>query len=336
MIETGAPIDTDRITLLQILRRMLLIRRFDEAALELRLSGEIYGAVHPYTGQEAVAAGVGQHLNSADKLVTYHRGHGHTIAKGASVDRMMAELFGRVDGFCKGKGGSMHIADFSVGMLGTNGIVGAGLPQATGAALAHQILGQKDVVVCFFGDGAMGQGLFHESMNLASLWSLPVVFVCDNNQYATATPIQLNLANPEIATYAANYRMPGERVDGTDVLAVYRSAGVAIARAKEGGGPTLLECVSYRFGVHSQRGVVQQDGRPQEEITAARDADPIEKLMAYLRDRGLATNAEFDELRRTTDAEIDHAVAFARSSPFPQPESALDDLFASGGDEHRG
>src|ERR687895_1331538 len=205
---------------IDLLRRMILIREFDELAIKLRTEGKIYGAVHPYVGQEAVAVGVCADLTHADRVTSTHRGHGHCIAKGADVKRMMAELFGRVDGYCKGKGGSMHIADFAIGMLGANGIVGGGLPIACGAALAAQLEDAGNVTACFFGDGATGEGEFHESLNIASLWKLPLVFVCENNQYGAGNAVASVRVVGDISTHAAAYGMPGVSVDGNDVLAV--------------------------------------------------------------------------------------------------------------------
>src|SRR5881296_2072892 len=211
----------DKAHLLAMLRAMILIREFDERAIQLRVAGKIYGAVHPYVGQEAVAVGVCTPLAITDRIVSNHRGHGHCIAKGADIKRMMAELFGRRTGYCKGKGGSMHIADFDVGMLGANGIVGAGLPIAAGAGVAAQLEGSDAVAVSFFGDGATGEGPFHESLNIASLLKLPVVWVCENNQYAADTPIEGGVATRNVADFAVGYDMPGFIVDGNDVLAVY-------------------------------------------------------------------------------------------------------------------
>src|SRR5512139_2751293 len=205
--------------LVEMLRKMILIREFDELAIKLRSAGKIYGTVHPYIGQEAIAVGVCANLTHADRVVSNHRGHGHCIAKGADIKRMMAELFGRVDGYCKGKGGSMHIADFSIGMLGANGIVGGGLPIATGAALAAQLEGKGNVAVCFFGDGAVAEGEFHEALNVSSVWALPIVFVCENNQYAANNAVRVQHRIPDVAVHANSYGLPGLTVDGNDVLA---------------------------------------------------------------------------------------------------------------------
>src|SRR5919106_7018559 len=238
--------------LLEIYRKMVTIRRFDETAVEEFQSGNIPGVVHAYTGQEAVAVGVCTALRRDDKIVSTHRGHGHTIAKGADMKLMMAELFGRSNGYCHGKGGSMHIADFSVGMLGANGIVGAGLPIATGAALAAQLEGSDRVAVAFFGDGASNEGAFHGSLNLAAIWKLPAIYVCENNRWASGVPASYALSVPEVSTRAAAYNMPGVTVDGTDVLAVYEAAAQAVRRARAGGGPTLMECKTYRWRAHSE------------------------------------------------------------------------------------
>ena len=211
-----------------MLRTMIMIREFDELAIQLRTAGKIYGAVHPYVGQEAVAAGVCANLTVKDRVTSTHRGHGHCIAKGADIRRMMAELFGRVDGYCKGKGGSMHIADFAVGMLGANGIVGGGLPIACGAALAAQLEGQGNVTVCFFGDGAAAEGEFHEALNIAALWKLPIVFVCENNQYAANNAVAVQHPRVDIAAHAAAYDMPGVVADGNDVIEVYTATADAV------------------------------------------------------------------------------------------------------------
>ena len=213
----------DKAQAAEMLRTMILIREFDERAIQLRVAGKIYGAVHPYVGQEAVAVGVCANLTVKDRVTSTHRGHGHCIAKGADIRRMMAELFGRVDGYCKGKGGSMHIADFAVGMLGANGIVGGGLPIACGAALAAQLEGKGDATVCFFGDGAAAEGEFHEALNIASLWKLPIVFVCENNQYAANNAVAVQHPSVDIAAHARVYDMPGVVVDGNDVLEVRES-----------------------------------------------------------------------------------------------------------------
>ncbi|MFQ6030375.1 MAG: thiamine pyrophosphate-dependent dehydrogenase E1 component subunit alpha, partial [Dehalococcoidia bacterium] len=238
-------LETDQ--LLDMYRRMATIRRFDQRAVEEFHEGNIPGVVHAYIGQEAVAVGVCSALRREDRITSTHRGHGHTIAKGADIKLMMAELFGRANGYCHGKGGSMHIADFSVGMLGANGIVAGGLPIATGAALAAQLEGQGNVAVAFFGDGASNEGAFHGSLNLASIWKLPVVYVCENNRWGSGVPSSYALSVDDVSVRAVGYSMPGFTVDGTDVLAVREAAEQAIQRARNGEGPTLLECKAFRW-----------------------------------------------------------------------------------------
>jgi len=314
--------------LARMLRTMILIREFDERAIALRVAGKIYGAVHPYVGQEAVAVGVCASLTVRDRVTSNHRGHGHCIAKGADIRRMMAELFGRVDGFCKGKGGSMHIADFAVGMLGANGIVGGGLPIACGAALAAQLEGQGDVTVCFFGDGAAAEGEFHEALNIASVWKLPIVFVCENNQYAANNAVGVQHPLVDIAAHAAAYAMPGVIVDGNDVLEVDAATREAVARARGGGGPTLLECKTYRWHFHAMRAAPPPETRPADEIDAWKARDPIARLERHVLDRGLLSADEIGAIRERVSADLAAAVAFAEQSPFPDPKDLLVDMFA--------
>jgi len=318
----------DNDELRRMLRTMILIREFDELAIRLRVAGKIYGAVHPYVGQEAVAVGVCSALTVRDRVTSTHRGHGHCIAKGADVRRMMAELFGRVDGYCKGKGGSMHIADFSVGMLGANGIVGGGLPIACGAALAAQLEGRGDVTACFFGDGAAAEGEFHEALNIAAVWRLPIVFVCENNQYAANNAVAVQHPRPEIASHAAAYAMPGVTVDGNDVLAVREATAEAVGRARRGEGPTLLECATYRWHFHAMRAAVPPETRPPEEIASWKARDPIARFEHEGLERGALTVPEIRALRDEVKAALDEAVAFAEASPFPDPKDLLADMFA--------
>jgi acetoin:2,6-dichlorophenolindophenol oxidoreductase subunit alpha len=314
--------------LARMLRTMILIREFDERAIALRVAGKIYGAVHPYVGQEAVAVGVCSTLTVRDRVTSTHRGHGHCIAKGADVRRMMAELFGRVDGYCKGKGGSMHIADFAVGMLGANGIVGGGLPIACGAALAAQLEGRGDVTACFFGDGAAAEGEFHEALNIAAVWKLPIVFVCENNQYAANNAVDVQHPRPDIASHAAAYAMPGVIADGNDALAVHAAAREAVARARAGEGPSLLECKTYRWHFHAMRAAPPPETRPADEILAWKARDPIARLERHALERGLLSAAEIGALREGVAAELAAAVAFAEQSPFPDPKDLLVDMFA--------
>jgi TPP-dependent pyruvate/acetoin dehydrogenase alpha subunit len=318
----------DKTDLVEMLRTMILIREFDELAIKLRVAGKIYGAVHPYVGQEAVAVGVCSNLTVRDRVTSTHRGHGHCIAKGADIRRMMAELFGRVDGYCKGKGGSMHIADFAVGMLGANGIVGGGLPIACGAALAAQLEGRGDVTVCFFGDGAAAEGEFHEALNIASTWKLPIIFVCENNQYAANNAVGVQHPGVDIAAHAGAYSMPGVVVDGNDVLAVHAATSGAATRARRGEGPSLLECKTYRWHFHAMRAVVPAETRPAGEIAAWKARDPIARLEHEVLERGLVSVLEIRALRERVKADLDEAVAFAEASPFPDPKDLLVDMFA--------
>jgi pyruvate dehydrogenase E1 component alpha subunit len=314
--------------LVEMLRKMILIREFDELAIKLRSAGKIYGAVHPYVGQEAIAVGACANLTHADRVTSTHRGHGHCIAKGADIRRMMAELFGRVDGYCKGKGGSMHIADFSIGMLGANGIVGGGLPIATGAALAAQLDGKGNVAVCFFGDGAVSEGEFHEALNISSVWSLPIVFVCENNQYAANNAVHVQHRVPDLAAHASAYGIPGASIDGNDVLAVYDALRVAADRARAGDGPSLVECKTYRWYFHAMRNAPPPETRPADEITAWKARDPIARFASDLVARGLLAETELGRIRNEIEAELQAAVAFAEASPFPDPDDLLVDMYA--------
>ena len=315
--------------LINMLRKMILIREFDELAIKLRTGGKIYGVVHPCVGQEAIAVGVCANLTNADRVTSTHRGHGHCIAKGADIKRMMAELFGRVDGYCKGKGGSMHIADFAVGMLGANGIVGGGLPLATGAALAAQLEGKGNVAVCFFGDGAVAEGEFHESLNISSVWKLPIVFVCENNQYAANNAIGVQHRVTDVAVHANSYGMPGLTIDGNDVLAVYEAARAAVERARHGEGPFLLECKTYRWYGHSVRNTPPPETRPAAEVAEWKERDPIARLAADLIAQRLITESDLGSLQRQVQTDLQEAVAFADASPFPDPKDILVDMFAA-------
>jgi TPP-dependent pyruvate/acetoin dehydrogenase alpha subunit len=318
----------DKAQLVQMLRTMILIREFDERAIQLRVAGKIYGAVHPYVGQEAVAVGVCSTLTRRDRVTSTHRGHGHCIAKGADIRRMMAELFGRVDGYCKGKGGSMHIADFAVGMLGANGIVGGGLPIACGAALAAQLEGKGDVTVCFFGDGAAAEGEFHEALNIASLWKLPIVFVCENNQYAANNAVAVQHPHVDIVAHAGAYGMPGVIADGNDVLEVHATTAEAVARARRGDGPSLLECKTYRWRFHAMRATPPPETRPPEEIASWKARDPIGRFEQHVLGEGVLSASEIGAMRERVAADLEEAVAFAEQSPFPDPKDLLVDMFA--------
>lgn len=311
---------------LGMLRQMQTIRRFEERASEDFLNGDIYGVVHCYIGEEAVAVGVCSALTREDKIISTHRGHGHCIAKGADLNRMMAELYGRETGYCKGKGGSMHIADFAIGMLGANGIVAGGLSIITGAGLAAQMHGDGGVAVGFFGDGASNAGPFHESINIAAQWKLPVIYVCENNLWAVNTPASATVATTNVADRAHGYGIPGVIVDGNDVLAVNAAAREAIERARDGAGPTLIECKTYRQRRHTEK-ATQPDFRPHEELEAWMARDPIPQFVEHLHAEGM-DQATIEHLCAEVDAAIESSVEFARNSAFPALEAALDDVFA--------
>ena len=311
-----------------MLRAMQTIRRFEERASDDFHAGHIYGVVHCYIGEEAVAVGVCSALDDHDKIISTHRGHGHCIAKGADLNRMMAELYGREDGYCKGKGGSMHIADFDIGMLGANGIVAGGISIITGAGLAQQMDGAGGVAVCFFGDGASNAGPFHESINIAANWKLPVIYVCENNLWAVNVPAADSVPVEDIAARAAGYGIPGVVIDGNDVLAVHQAAAQAIQRARAGDGPSLIECKTYRHRRHTERHN-QPDSRTPEEIAFWQSKDPIDRLRQHLQAQtDQFSDADWQHMDQQILAEIEAAVSFAKASPFPKLDAALQDVFA--------
>jgi TPP-dependent pyruvate/acetoin dehydrogenase alpha subunit len=303
----------DGSTLLGLYRTMLTIRLFEQRVSREFRTGEIPGFVHMYIGEEAVAAGVCANLDDSDYVTSTHRGHGHCIAKGCELGPMMAEIYGREDGLCKGRGGSMHIADFSRGMLGANAIVGGGIALATGAGLAARVRGSEQVAVAFFGDGAVNQGVFHESLNLAAIWRLPVLYVCENNGFAESTPVGYATSVPDVAVRAAAYGIAQATVDARDVVAVYEAAREAVDRARSGGGPTLLEMKTYRFHGHFEGDPDRY--RDNSEREALLEFDPIPPLRARLS----ATGVGVDALDRDIEAAVEQAVEFARSSPWPDP-----------------
>jgi TPP-dependent pyruvate/acetoin dehydrogenase alpha subunit len=307
--------------------KMLTIRRFEERAADEYAKGAIPGFIHSYIGQEAVAVGVCANLRLDDRIVSNHRGHGHCIAKGADVRRMMAEIHGRKTGYCKGKGGSMHIADFDIGMLGANGIVCAGLPIAVGAALAAQLEGGDKVVVVFFGDSASNEGEFHETMNLASVWKLPIIFACENNRYGANTPIGRVLPTPSIAERAKAYGMPGMMIDGNDVFAVAEAAAAAVARARSGEGPSLLEFSTYRWHHHFEGGYFP-DLRPPDEVEAWKEKCPIKSFEQRLAADGVLDRSGQKAIDLEVLSQIEKAVKFAVESPYPDPEDALTGVFS--------
>ncbi len=314
----------------RLYRTMLTIRRFEERVVDLVNANEIAGVAHEYVGQEAVATGVCAALRADDVITSTHRGHGHLIAKGADLRGMMAELLGRVDGLNRGRGGSMHIADLGIGIYGANGIVAAGSPFAAGAAWSFSVDGSARVAVTFFGDGGMNQGVLQETLNVAALWSLPLVFVCENNGYAVTLAQERSTAGSVVGRAAA-YGIAAEDVDGMDVHAVHGAAGRAVARAREGGGPTFLECRTYRyFGHHTAERTMKLTYRTAEEIERWRLRDPIVAAEASL-------DADtVERIRREVDAVLDDAIAFARESARPDPADALEYAYASGLRPRRG
>jgi len=297
------------------LKRMYLIRRFEEGAEDSYMRGLIHGTMHLSIGQEASAVATCMELTDDDKITSTHRGHGHCIAKGADVGRMFAEFFGKETGYCHGRGGSMHIADVKTGNLGANGIVGGGLPIAVGAALSAKRLGKSDVTVCFFGDGANNEGAFHESLNMASVWKLPVVFVCENNQYGMSTSIRRSTAVARISDRAAAYSMPGVTVDGNDFSAVAEAVHLANARARAGDGPSLVENLTYRWRGHSKSD--RNRYRTKEEIEMWMGQDPIVRFRTELIAHGITDEAGADAIEAAAVADMVAGIAFAKASPAP-------------------
>ena len=314
--------------LLDLHRRMVRIRRFEEAAGKLMENGKIPGALHLYVGEEAVATGVMAHLSNEDQITSTHRGHGHLIAKGGSFDRMFAELYGKATGYCKGKGVSMHVSDLSLGMLGANGIVGGGPPIAMGAAFSNKFRKTDNVACCFFGDGASNEGSFHEAANMAGLYKLPAIFVCENNGYGEYTPQANHQAIVDVADRAPGYGMPGVVVDGMDVMAVYEAAGEAIARARAGEGPTLLECKTYRYYDHVGIRGMGLSYRTDEEVEEWKKKDPIDLFESRLADQDILTAEAAQAVHDETLVEVAAAVKFAEDSPFPDLSALTEDVYA--------
>jgi TPP-dependent pyruvate/acetoin dehydrogenase alpha subunit len=311
---------------LSLYRQMVQIRQFEEELFRLFLNRPMPGSMHQYIGEEAVAVGVCAHLGREDYVTSTHRGHGHCIAKGVDTKAIMAEMFAKKTGCCKGMGGSMHIADFGVGMLGANAIVGAGIPIATGAGWSCKARYPGRVSVAFFGEGAANEGAFHEGLNLAAVWKLPVVFVCENNLYNFSVHYKKTMLLDNVADRAAAYGIPGQVVDGMDLLAVYGAAGEAVKRARHGDGPTLLECKTYRFMGHSR---FEPAGyRPKEEVEEWKKRDPIPMFREWLLVSLKASEAEIEEIDKAVAKEIEAAVAFAEQSPDPEPDDYARYIFA--------
>jgi TPP-dependent pyruvate/acetoin dehydrogenase alpha subunit len=313
--------------LLWMYERMRLIRTCEDTLADLFTKGGLAGFVHLSAGLEAIAAGVMVHLTVRDWITSTHRCHGHCIAKGVDIKAIMAELYGKATGSCKGKGGSFHIADMDQGMLGAIAIVGAGGPLACGSGLSAKVLGTDQVTVCFFGDGAFEQGAMHEAMNLASIWKLPVVFVCENNLYAESTPCSYHCAAKNLSDRAIAYDMPGVAVDGTDIFAVYEAAGEAIARARQGDGPSLIEARAFTYYGHYFGD--SQTYKSKEEMAGYPARDPIETFKKRVLERGMLSEAELAEIDTRAGKVVEEAILFAEESSYPAPEECLTDVYVS-------
>ena len=313
--------------LLDMHERMVRIRIFEEEAGKLMENGKVPGALHLYVGQEAVAAGVMVHLADTDHITSTHRGHGHVVAKGGEFKPMYAELYGRADGYCKGRGGSMHICNMEIGMLGANGIVGGGIPIAMGAAFAKKYQKTDAVAVSFFGDGASNEGSFHEAANMAALYKLPLVLVCENNGFGEYTRQDNHQAIVDVADRAAGYGMPGVVVDGMDAIAVFEAAGEAVARARKGAGPTLLECKTYRYYDHVGVRGMGLTYRTDEEVEHWKARDAIKLLEERLKEQGILTKRKIGNIHKRIRDEAAAAIAFAENSPMPDPSELLDDVY---------
>ena len=307
--------------LLNFYRSMVTIRKCEEQLARAFEADLVHGACHTYVGEEAVAVGVCGNLQDEDTVFSTHRGHGHALAKGVSTRALVAELYGRETGCSRGRGGSMHLFAPEVGLMGTSGIVGPSILQATGAGYAARLLNTDQVSVAFFGDGAVNNGAFHEGLNMAAIWNLPVIFVCENNLYATETPFSYATRNPSVSSRASQYGMPGVEVDGNDVMAVYYATAEAVSRARKGAGPTLLECKTYRYRAHAE-GMRDTGYRSQEEIAEWKRRDPVGHYQAWLLLTDNADQAELQEIDRQVDTEVIDAFQFAENSPWPEPSSS--------------
>ncbi len=316
----------DAKTLLFLYRTMVTVRKFETLTGELFAVGKIPGFIHLSIGQEASSVGVCSALRPDDYITTTHRGHGHVIAKGGDLKKMFAELMGRKTGYCKGKGGSMHIADFSLGILGANGVVAGGFPIIVGAGLSIKLRGTDQVAVCFFGDGASNRGPFHEALNMASIWKLPILFVCENNQYASTTSVHYSTSVKSVALRAKAYGIPGKSVEGNHILEVREAALEAVKRARHGDGPTLLENMTYRMRGHFEGD--PQRYRTKEEVEKFSEKDPIQQFQKFLKGKKLLNEKIDQQIHEEIDRKLEEAVRFAEESPLPQPTDALEDLYA--------
>lgn len=321
--------------LMNMYETMSTIRRFEFQAAKSFREGDVLGFVHLYIGEEAIATGVCANLNDKDYITSTHRGHGHIIAKGADLNLMMAELWGKETGYCKGKGGSMHIANRELGILGANGIVGGGFNLACGAAFSAKAQGTNNVCVCFFGDGASNQGGAHEAMNIATLWKLPVIFVNENNLYAVSCRITDGMVVEDTAKRAAGYNMPAEVVDGNDVLAVQAAAKRAIERARNGYGPSYIECKTYRWRGHNEGEPENYRPASERKFWKSPEKDPIPRFEAYLKDNGIATDDSLKEINDAVDAKVAEAVEFAAKSSYPDKSTTVTDVYTDIVEEER-
>ena len=311
---------------LHFYNEMVKIRQFELKAAELFMQAALSGNIHTCVGEEAAIVGASQALEPKDFIAATHRGHGQCLSKGANPDRMMAELFGKKTGYCQGKGGSMHIADVGLGILGANGIVGAGIPIATGSALTSRIKGTDEVTLVFFGDAASNQGVFHESINMAAAWNLPCIFMCVNNRYGVSVCIDRVCNNEDIADRAKGYNIPGVTVDGNDVFAVYEAVQNAVKRARKGDGPSLIEAKTYRHRGHYEGDT--QGYKPKEEVEAWMKKDPIEKLRTHILESGIATADKLGEIDQEVTQLIEAAVKFAEESPWPDADDVTADVYS--------
>jgi acetoin:2,6-dichlorophenolindophenol oxidoreductase subunit alpha len=311
-----------------MLRQMILVRAFEEKLEELYQRKAMFGSTHSYRGQEAIAVGVCSALESTDAIASYHRGTGHLIAKGADLYTLLCECMGRADGYSKGRGGKMHMGDMSFGFLGNTGTVGGTVPTATGAALAAKVRGSSEVVISFFGDGAANQGVVHEAMNLAGVWKLPVIYVCENNQYAMTVSLEKSVAIKHLSDRAAAYGFEGKTIDGNDVETVYDTAQAAAAKARRGGGATFLECITYRWDGHFG-GDPGTGYRAKEEIESWKQKCPIKRLSEKLIQEGLLTAQEFQKMNDVVYAELDEVAKRAEAAPLPKKEVDLTSIYAS-------
>lgn len=327
MQEMKPPAELSSDQQLEIFRKMALIREFDTNVKDLWKQNFIYGLAHAYLGAEAVAVGACAALRKGDYITSTHRGHGHVIAMGGDVNRMMSELMGKADGYCKGKGGSMHIASVENGMLGATGIVGSGMPIAVGSALSAQVLKKDYVTICFHGDGGTNQGVWHESLNMAAVWDLPVIFLCENNQWAISLPYEKASKNPKVSDRAIGYGIPGVTVDGFNPFAVYSAVREAAERARKGEGPTLIEARYYRYIGH----FVADDERYRDTTTSVpwiENMDPIKRMREYLVNTGIADKDKVEAIYQSAVKEVQEAIAHAKAAPEPSAEMLFDDVYS--------